>query len=168
VTIVDLRPTRVSVGRACGDRRLHDRGGGGASPRPRGRGGSTGRGGGPNDPLRPRGPRGVPGALDEPARDDRGEVAFDEAAQAFLPTQLPPNVPTAAGAVAGARSLEGAIARVGSPGSRPDRARDRSGRRRRTDRTAPSRGLRPRRTPSSCRRRSAPATASSSPACAWT
>ena len=37
------------------------------------------------------------------------EVAFDEAAQAFLPTHLPPNV-HAAGAVAGARSLEGAIA----------------------------------------------------------
>src|SRR5207344_1988515 len=37
------------------------------------------------------------------------EVAFDEAAQAFLPRHLPPNV-HAAGAVAGARSLEGAIA----------------------------------------------------------
>ena len=37
------------------------------------------------------------------------ELAFDEAAQAFLPTHLPPNV-HAAGAVAGARSLEGAIA----------------------------------------------------------
>ena len=37
------------------------------------------------------------------------ELAFDETAQAFLPVELPPNV-HAAGAVAGARSLEGAVA----------------------------------------------------------
>ena len=37
------------------------------------------------------------------------EIAFDERAQAFLPVELPANV-HAAGAVAGARSLEGAIA----------------------------------------------------------
>src|SRR4029077_17803438 len=37
------------------------------------------------------------------------ELGFGESAHAFLPVELPPNV-HAAGAVAGARSLEGAVA----------------------------------------------------------
>ena len=62
------RPTRR---RARGHRGLHDRGRGGAPPRQRGRGRNPGRGRRPNDPLRLGRPGGVPGPLDEPARDDR-------------------------------------------------------------------------------------------------
>ena len=51
----------------------------------------------------------VPGPLDEPARDDRRRARVRRGGAGVPARQLPPNV-HAAGAVAGARSLEGAIA----------------------------------------------------------
>ena len=134
--------------RARGHRGLHDRGRGGAPPRPRGRGRSPGRAGRPNDPLRPGRPRGVPGPLDEPARDDRRRDRVRRRG-AGVPAHAPaPERPRRGGGRR--RSLARRRDRTGSArGARGgDGARARSARRRRTDRAAPRRGrgqTRPRR-----------------------
>src|SRR4029453_15046942 len=86
-------PRRAFGRRARGDPRLPDRGGGG----------------GRTIPCDLVGLAGFQAPSTNLLAMTGAEVAFDEAAQAFLPTQLPPNVP-AAGAAPAPRSLVGAIA----------------------------------------------------------
>ena len=170
VTVVDLRPDARPVDGLAVIARLHDRG--------RARGAAASREVVVGAAGRARGPKvrcdlvvlaGVPGALDEPARAG-GRRARVRRGGAGVPARRScPRTCHAAGAVAGARSLEGAIAQgrlagleaatalgLAAPDVDERIERLRAAGRRRTGPRRPAAGG------------AAPATASSSPACAWT
>ena len=121
--------------------------------------------------LDPRGPpraRGVPGAVDEPARDDRCPDRVRRA-RAGVPAGRAPAGVHAAGAVAGARSTTGAIAQGRLAGLEAAAATGHAvGRYGRADRTAPGGGGGRRRPGRAAARSRATARASSWHACAWT